>query len=54
MEVLKRIVVEDKEDGTQVSGLPNNEEIINKINELIRYVNWLDKEKQSKPLRGVR
>ncbi len=54
MEELKRIVVEDKEDGTQVSRLPNNEEIMNKINELIRYVNWLDKEKQSKPLRGVR
>lgn len=53
MEELKRIIVEDKEDGTQISRLPNNEEIMNKINELIRYTKRLDKNKQSKTIKGV-
>lgn len=53
MEELKRIIVEDKEDGTQTSRLPNNEEIMNKINELIRYTKRLDKNKQSKTIKGV-
>ncbi|MED2185385.1 hypothetical protein [Bacillus wiedmannii] len=53
MEELKRIIVEDKEDGTQVSRLPNNEEMMNKINELIRYTKRLDKNKQSKPIKPV-
>lgn len=53
MEELKRIIVEDKEDGTRVSRLPNNEEMMNKINELIRYTKRLDKNKQSKPIKGV-
>ncbi|WP_426940719.1 hypothetical protein ACQCPO_30675 (plasmid) [Bacillus mycoides] len=53
MEELKRIVVEDKEDGTQMSRLPNNEEIMNKINELIRYTKRLDKNKHSKTIKGL-
>lgn len=53
MEELKRIIVEDKEDGTQVSRLPNNEEMMNKINELIRYTKRLDKNKQSKTIKPV-
>ncbi|PEL97689.1 hypothetical protein CN604_18675 [Bacillus wiedmannii] len=53
MEELKRIVVEGREDGTQISRLPNNEEIMNKINELIRYTKRLDKNKQSKTIKGV-
>ncbi|MEC2645574.1 hypothetical protein [Bacillus thuringiensis] len=53
MEELKRIIIEDKEDGTQVSRLPNNEEMMNKINELIRYTEQLDKNKQSEPIEPV-
>lgn len=53
MDELKRIVVEDREDGTQVSRLPNNEEMMNKVNELIRYTKRLDKNKQSKTIKGV-
>lgn len=53
MEELKRIIVEDKEDGTQISRIPNNEEIMNKINELIRYTKRLDKNKQSQTIKGV-
>ncbi|MFE4764405.1 hypothetical protein [Bacillus mycoides] len=53
MEELRRIIVEDKEDGTQLSRLPNNEEMMNKINELIRYTKRLDKDKQSKTIKGV-
>lgn len=50
MEELKRIVVEDREDGTQVTRLPNNEEMMNKINEIIRYTKKLEKNKQNKPI----
>jgi len=48
MEELKRIVVEDRGDGTQVTRLPNNEEMMNKINEIIRYTKRLEKNKQNK------
>ncbi|MCM3109951.1 hypothetical protein [Lederbergia lenta] len=34
---LKRIIV--NENGTEVSMLPSNETIINKVNEIIRYLN---------------
>lgn len=36
---LKRIIVEQSEDGTQVSKLPDSETMMNKINEIIKYVN---------------
>ncbi|OOR30253.1 hypothetical protein [Bacillus cereus] len=54
MEELKRIIVEDKEDGTQISRLPNNEEMMNKINELIRYTKQLDKNKQIKQIKQIK
>lgn len=38
---LKRIIVEEREDGTQVTRLPNNAEMMNKINEIVREVNKL-------------
>lgn len=53
MEELKRIVMEDREDGTQITRRPNNEEMMDKINELIRYTKRLDKNKQSKAIKGV-
>ncbi|MDZ5480427.1 hypothetical protein ACQKN7_28575 [Bacillus cereus] len=53
MEELKRIVVEDREDGTQITRLPNNEEMMEKINELIRYTKQLDKNKQSKQIKSA-
>lgn len=36
---LQRIIIESKEDGTQISRLPSNEEMMNKINEIINHVN---------------
>jgi len=39
---LERVVVEDNEDGTQITRLPNNAEMMDKINEIIRVVNELD------------
>lgn len=42
---LTRIIQESYPDGTQVSRLPNNEEIINKINEIITYLNSEENEK---------
>ncbi|WP_231040450.1 hypothetical protein [Bacillus velezensis] len=47
---LTRVIVETKEDGTQITRLPNSQEIMNKINEIIDFCNRLDKEKQSKPV----
>lgn len=41
---LKRIVVSNYQDGTQVSRLPDNEEMMNKINEIIRFINLLEEE----------
>lgn len=49
---LERIVVESNEDGIQISRLPNNEEIMNKINEIVRCINHIDKNKQDKPFEG--
>lgn len=39
IEPLKRIIVEDMSDGTQVTRLPNNREVMDKINEIIKYIN---------------
>jgi hypothetical protein len=36
---LRRIIVRTDWDGTQVSKLPDNETMMNKINEIIRYIN---------------
>lgn len=41
---LKRIVVSNYQDGTQLSRLPDNEEMMNKINEIIRFINLLEEE----------
>jgi hypothetical protein len=48
---LERIIVQYGEDGTQISKLPSNEDMFNKINEIIRYIN---KEEIKKPLFGSR
>ncbi|MES9681764.1 hypothetical protein ABWK22_02365 [Gottfriedia acidiceleris] len=42
IESLKRIIVSEDEDGTQTSRLPNNQEMMDKINEVIKYVNMID------------
>ncbi|PFS71214.1 hypothetical protein COK56_29755 [Bacillus cereus] len=39
---LERIVVETDNNGSQITRLPNNEEMVDKINEIIRVVNELD------------
>lgn len=50
---LQRVILETREDGTQVSRLPNTEEIMDKINEMVRYCNQLNEDKQSKPIMPV-
>lgn len=40
---LQRIVEIIDENGTQISKLPSNQEMFNKINELVRVVNRLEK-----------
>ena len=50
---LTRVIVQDRPDGTQVSALPSQQMMMDKINELVNYVNYLEKEKQSKPLQGL-
>lgn len=50
---LERIVIETKEDGTQTTRLPNNEEMMSKINDIIKQVNYLTRTRPSEPLRGV-
>ncbi|MEC2867088.1 hypothetical protein [Bacillus thuringiensis] len=50
---LERVVVENLGDGTQITRLPNAEEMMNKINELVRYTNRLEQNKQSKPIKPV-
>jgi hypothetical protein len=42
IEPLKRIVVSEDDEGTQTTRLPNNLEMMNKINEIIKYVNMID------------
>ncbi|MGG2091319.1 hypothetical protein AB1283_00955 [Bacillus sp. S13(2024)] len=51
---LKRIVIENREDGTQVTRLPNNEEMMDKINEIIKCVNEHEKNKPIKSLGTVK
>lgn len=50
---IERVVVENREDGTQVSRLPNTEEVMEKINEIVKYCNQLNEDKQSKPIMPV-
>jgi len=50
---LERIIVENREDGTQVTRLPNQAEMMQKINEIVRQVNYLTRTKPSEPIRGV-
>lgn len=50
---LERIIVETKEDGTQIARLPNNQEMMQKINEVINFVNRMEKEKQDKPVKDI-
>ncbi len=44
---LKRVVTENYTDGTQVSRLPNTQEMMDKINEIIKVVNELDSHKSN-------
>lgn len=39
---LERVVVETDNNGSQITRLPNNEEMVDKINEIIRVMNELD------------
>lgn len=50
---IKRTIVATEQDGTQVTIPPSNTEIMNKINEIVRYVNRMEKEKQNKPMEEI-
>lgn len=39
---LERVIIDTDKDGIQISRLPNNEEIINKINEMVDFLNALE------------
>jgi hypothetical protein len=47
---LHRIIVETDKVGTQVSKLPSNEDMMNKINKIIRYINKEENEKLKEKL----
>ncbi|MEH7552845.1 hypothetical protein [Bacillus altitudinis] len=46
---LKRVTVKGYENGIEISRLPNSEEIIEKVNEIVRFVNNLERKKADKP-----
>lgn len=46
-------VLEDYKDDMKISRLPNTEEIMNKINEVIEYVNHIEKAKADKPIKSL-
>jgi len=50
---LKRIIMNTDKEGIQISRLPNNEEMMNKINEIVRYVNQLENKKVNKSIEGL-
>lgn len=50
---LKRTIVENFDDGTQVSKLPDNQEIVNKINEIIKYINNNEKLKENEFIKNA-
>jgi hypothetical protein len=47
---LQRIIVSNEADGTQVTKLPSNEDMMNKINEIIHVVNKLESDRQNREL----
>ncbi|MEY8695922.1 hypothetical protein AB9M90_15295 [Bacillus safensis] len=50
---LKRVIIKSTEDGIEISRLPNNEEIVSKINEIARFVNTLENKKADKPIKNL-
>ena len=53
MEELKWIFVSQNEDGTKTYRPPNQSETMEKINEMVRFLNYLNREKQRKPILPV-
>lgn len=47
---LKRVTVERTEEGIEVTRLPNIEEIVDKVNEIVRFANTLERKKADKPI----
>lgn len=47
---LTRIVCERFEDGREITRLPNNEEMVKKINEIVRLVNKSERDKEDQKL----
>lgn len=53
IEPLKRVIIENNEDGTQVTRLPNHEEVVNKVNEIIKYLNKQESDRKQDRIRGL-
>lgn len=53
IKLLQRIIVSNDIDGTQVTKLPSSEEMMNKINEIIRVVNKLENERENQEIRNM-
>ncbi|MGG1147083.1 hypothetical protein [Bacillus wiedmannii] len=54
IEPLKRVVIEKNADGTQVTRLPNHEEMVNKVNEIIIYLNQKEILKREDRIKGLK
>jgi hypothetical protein len=54
LQPLTRIIVSNNDNGLQTSRLPNNQEMMDKINEIVNFVNRLEREKQSKEIVGFK
>jgi len=46
---LQRIIESTSTDGIQISRLPNAQEMMDKINEIVRFVNQLELQKANEP-----
>jgi hypothetical protein len=53
IQYLQRIVVENHDNGKQVTILPSNEEMMNKINEIITAVNKQEKKIQDEKMKRI-
>ncbi|EML6324910.1 hypothetical protein [Bacillus cereus] len=54
IEPLRRVIIENNADGTQVTRLPNHEEVVKKVNEIIIYLNKKEILKREDRIKGLK
>lgn len=54
IEPLRRVIIENNEDGTQITRLPNHEEVVKKVNEIIIYLNQKEILKREDRIKGLK